>query len=76
MHHIVDPASGAPADPVWRSVTVAAPTCLEANTLATAAVVKGHAGLDWLRGQGLPARLVDADRRVVLLAAWPEEVAA
>jgi thiamine biosynthesis lipoprotein len=76
LHHIVDPATGAPAPTTWRSVTVAAPTCAEANTLSTATIVMGEAGLDWLRGRGVPARLVDARGRVHHLGAWPTEVAA
>lgn len=73
VHHVVDPRTGGPADPVWRSVTVAARDCLTANTASTAAVVKGHAALDWLRGQGLSARLVDRHHRVHLVGGWPRE---
>ena len=42
LHHVVDPRTAAPAAPVWRSATVAAPTCTEANTAATAAIVLGR----------------------------------
>lgn len=73
VHHLVDPRTGRAADDIWRSVTVAAPDCLSANTATTAAVVKGSAALDWLRGQGLPARLVDQHHRVHLVGGWPEE---
>ncbi len=73
LHHIVDPATGRSAEPVWRTVSVAAPTCVAANTAATAAVVKGLGGLDWLRRRGLPARLVGRDGRVRLVGGWPEE---
>ncbi len=46
LHHIVDPRTGRPARPVWRTVSVAAfsPACA-ANTLSTAAIVRGHAAL-------------------------------
>lgn len=73
LHHIVDPRTGHPAEPVWRTVTVAGATCVAANTAATATVVKGRAGLGWLRGQGLPARLVDRHGVVHLVGGWPEE---
>ncbi|MCI3278164.1 FAD:protein FMN transferase [Streptomyces cylindrosporus] len=73
VHHIVDPATGEPAAPVWRTVTVAAGTCVDANTASTAAVVRGHAAVDWLRGTGLPARMVALDGRVVRLGGWPSE---
>lgn len=71
VHHILDPRWGVPAAPVWRSVTVAAPTCLRANTLSTAAVVRGRRAVAWLEGLGAPARLVDAEGRVVVTGGWP-----
>ncbi|MEU6148197.1 FAD:protein FMN transferase [Streptomyces sp. NPDC047081] len=73
VHHIVDPATGEPAAPVWRTVTVAAGTCVDANTASTAAIVRGHAAVDWLRGTGLPARMVAPDGRVVRVGGWPSE---
>jgi FAD:protein FMN transferase len=76
IHHIVDPRTAAPAEPVWRSVTVAAPTCVEANTASTAAVVLGREAPRWLSERGFTARLVDQRRRVVRVGAWPEDVAA
>lgn len=73
MHHIVDPRSGLPAEPVWRTVTVAAATALDANTASTAAVIRGRAAPGWLRRLGLPARLVGADGTVQTVAGWPAE---
>jgi thiamine biosynthesis lipoprotein len=73
QHHILDPASGQPAEPVWRSVTVAAGSCCRANTLSTAAIVRGHTAVAWLRDLGVPARLVDAGGVVVSLGGWPED---
>ncbi|MFF2345424.1 FAD:protein FMN transferase [Pseudarthrobacter sp. NPDC058119] len=73
VHHILDPRFGLPAAPVWRSVTVAAPTCLEANAYSTAAVVRGFAAVDWFRTEGIAARLVDSQGRVVTTADWPAE---
>ena len=73
LHHIVDPATGRPAEPVWRTVSVAAPSCAAANTAATAAIVKGGAVSDWLRRRGLPARLVGRDGRVRLVGGWPDQ---
>jgi thiamine biosynthesis lipoprotein len=71
MHHIVDPASGQPAAPVWRTVTVAADTCVQANTITTAAVVRGRAAAGWIEMLGNPARLEAADGSVRLLNGWP-----
>ena len=41
VHHILDPATGAPCPVVWRTVSVAARTCVEANAASTAAIVLG-----------------------------------
>ena len=76
IHHVVDPRTAAPAAPVWRSVTVAGPTCVEANTASTAAVVLGRQAPRWLAEHALTARLVDQQRRVVRVGGWPEEAAA
>ncbi len=76
LHHIVDPRTAAPAAPVWRSATVAAPTCVEANTASTAAVILGHDAGRWLSERGRTARLVDQRHRVVRVGDWPQEVAA
>jgi thiamine biosynthesis lipoprotein len=71
LHHVLDPLTGRPADPVWRSATVAAPTCLEANTWSTAALVRGRRAPALLRRVGLDARLVAADGTVVSFGGWP-----
>jgi thiamine biosynthesis lipoprotein len=76
LHHIIDPRTAAPAAPVWRSATVAAPTCTEANTASTAAVILGHDAGRWLSERGWTARLVDQRHRVVRVGDWPREVAA
>jgi thiamine biosynthesis lipoprotein len=71
VHHIVDPATGEPAAPVWRTVSVAAASCVDANTASTAAIVRGAGAPDWLEALGLPARLVDPEGAVVTVGAWP-----
>jgi FAD:protein FMN transferase len=70
MHHIIDPATGLPAETPWAMATVAAATCLEANAAATAAVILGEAALEWLEALRLPARLVGRDRRVHHAGGW------
>ncbi|MEO9325719.1 FAD:protein FMN transferase [Nocardioides sp. C4-1] len=72
-HHVVDPATGRSAPTIWRTVSVAAPTCAEANAVATAVVVIGPSGPAWARELGLPVRLVDRRRQVRLLGDWPAE---
>ncbi len=76
VHHIVDPTTGAPASPVWRTVSVAAPTCVQANAASTASIVRGATAPAWLARLGLPARLVRADGRVQTVGAWPRKEAA
>lgn len=71
LHHILDPRTGLPAEPVWRTVSVVAATCADANTASTAAVIRGGAAVGWLTGLGLPARLVGADGAVREIAGWP-----
>jgi thiamine biosynthesis lipoprotein len=71
MHHIIDPATGAPAQSPWRTVTVAAATCLAANAASTAAIVLGARAPVWLARRRLPARLVAHDGTVVRVAGWP-----
>ena len=76
MHHIIDPASGAPVRETWRTVSVAAASCTDANIAATAALVRGPRAPAWLAGQRLPARLIDADGAVLSVGGWPEPAAA
>jgi thiamine biosynthesis lipoprotein ApbE len=73
MHHIIDPPSGAPAEEVWRTVSVAASDCADANIAAIAAIVRGARAPEWLAGLGLPARLVSRDGEVLTVGAWPTE---
>jgi thiamine biosynthesis lipoprotein len=71
MHHIIDPRTGAPAQTPWRTVSVAAASCAEANIATTAALVKGSAAAEWLGEMQLPARLIDHDGRVLYVGDWP-----
>ncbi|HEX5117180.1 MAG TPA: FAD:protein FMN transferase [Pseudonocardiaceae bacterium] len=71
VHHIVDPRTGDTADPAWRTVSVAAATCVDANTASTAAIVLGRSAPGWLGDAGLPARLVCAKGNVLTVAGWP-----
>ena len=76
LHHVLDPRSGEPAPVVWRTVSVAARSCLEANTASTAALVLGAQAPAWLAGLGLPARLVAADGAVAGACGWSLAAAA
>ena len=71
VHHIVDPRTGWSADGPWRTVSVAAASCAEANAATTAAIVAGRDAEAWLAATGLPSRLVARDGAVRLLGGWP-----
>jgi thiamine biosynthesis lipoprotein len=72
LHHIIDPATGLPSDGPWRTATVIAGSCLDANIASTAAIVMGQSAAQWLETSRLPARLVDRMGAVVRLAGWPK----
>ncbi|HEX9064988.1 MAG TPA: FAD:protein FMN transferase, partial [Streptosporangiaceae bacterium] len=71
MHHIIDPRTGEPAVSCWRTVSVAAASCTDANIASTAAIIRSAAAPEWLGGQGLPARLVRHDGTVLTTPGWP-----
>lgn len=71
LHHVLDPVTGQPVRPCWRTVSVAAGTCADANIASTAAIVLAERAPAWLDAQELPARLVAAGGDVALLGGWP-----
>jgi thiamine biosynthesis lipoprotein len=73
VHHLLDPATGQPANGGWRTASVTAACCLDANIASTAAVVRGPRAPDWLRSLGLPSRLVSEDGTALHLCGWPED---
>lgn len=72
LHHIVVPGTGMPAESCWSAVTVAAATCVDANTASTAAIIRSSAAPAWLSDLGLPARLVRPDGSVLTTGGWPQ----
>jgi thiamine biosynthesis lipoprotein len=72
LHHIIDPVTGLPTTGPWRTATVVAGTCVDANIAATAAIVLGEAAVEWLQALRLPARLVEKDGTIHHLGRWPE----
>jgi FAD:protein FMN transferase len=71
MHHILDPRDGLPVRSRWRTASVAAATCAEANIASTAAIVLGDDAIRWLDQHELPARLVDTNGEAQLVGGWP-----
>ena len=60
--HILDPRTGWPVQGL-QAVTVLAESCLVAGTVTTIAMLKGHEGIGWLAGLGLPHLWIDAEGR-------------
>jgi thiamine biosynthesis lipoprotein len=71
LHHIIDPATGLPAKGRWRTATVAAGSCVDANIASTAAIVVGDGATVWLESRRLQARLVDNEGNVRRIGGWP-----
>jgi thiamine biosynthesis lipoprotein len=67
----MDPSTGTPAQEVWRTATVVAGSCLDANIASTATIILGDAAPLWLDERRLPARLVRPNGEVVRVAGWP-----
>jgi thiamine biosynthesis lipoprotein len=76
LHHILDPRTGRPANSPWATASVAAASCVDANTASTAAIVLGDAAPAWLADRQLPARLAGVDGDVVVVGGWPTQDAA
>jgi thiamine biosynthesis lipoprotein len=74
MHHVVDPTTGLPAAEHWRTVSVAAASCVDANIASTASIVMGADAPAWLEARAMPARLVARDGTVVTIGGWPAPI--
>jgi len=72
LHHIIDPQTSLPTTGPYRTVTVAAATCLDANIASTAAIVRGETAIEWLMRRNLPARLVENDGTIHYIGRWPD----
>lgn len=73
VHHLVNPETGLPVDSYWRTVSVTAGSCVDANTASTAAMIKGINAVTWLEDRALPARLVRPDDFCITTAGWPAD---
>lgn len=74
MHHLIDPASGAPSVSGLLSVSVIARTATEADVFAKTALILGESGAPaFLARAGAKALLVRDDGSFVVTPAWPGE---
>jgi thiamine biosynthesis lipoprotein ApbE len=71
IHHLIDPRSGAPTSGPWRTVSVVARSCVDANVASTAAMVLGAEATTWLRDRSLSAILTRADGGWITTGGWP-----
>ncbi len=74
LHHLIEPSTGFPVRGPWRTATVLAGSCVEANTASTAAIVRGASAVEWLEVSGLLARLVSETGAVHHTPAWPQSL--
>jgi FAD:protein FMN transferase len=66
-HHLIDPATGSPADSDLLRATVVASTAVEAEVLAKALFLAGeHGAVSEAEAEGVPCVLVTCDGRTVL----------
>ncbi|MGO9497218.1 MAG: FAD:protein FMN transferase [Solirubrobacteraceae bacterium] len=72
-HHLIDPLTGRSADSVWRTVSVSASSCVDANIASTASIVRGEKAAAWLEALALPSRLVRTNGTVLHVGGWPSE---
>jgi thiamine biosynthesis lipoprotein len=73
LHHLVDPTTCSPVDSPYRTVSVAAGNCLDANVASAATIVLAGAGASWLARTGLAGRLVRHSGAVHRVGDWPRE---
>jgi thiamine biosynthesis lipoprotein len=75
-HHVIDPRTGLPSATSWRTVSVCAASCVQANVAALGALLLGSDAPQWLDARRLHARLVRQDGSITYAGAWPAEAEA
>ena len=73
QHHLIDPRTGRSSTSPWEEVTACGSSCLEADSAAKAAFLRGDDGPAWLDELGIPGRFVFGDE-VVLNDTWRRAV--
>lgn len=72
-HHIIDPRTARPATGPWRTVSVAARSCLIANAFSTASLLWGDDAPYRVTQAGWAGRFVRHDGSTLTVGGWPEE---
>jgi thiamine biosynthesis lipoprotein len=68
--HLVNPATGLPAESRWDQVTASGVTCLAADIAAKTGFLLGEDGPAWLDERGIPGRFVAVDGEIVENDVW------
>lgn len=71
-HHLIDPRTGRPSSSPFRSVTVVAASCVQADVAAKTALLLGEQGVAFLEDRGLHGLAVRHDGSTVSTSDWPE----
>jgi len=72
-HHVIDPRTGLPSTTTWRTVSVYAASCFDANVATLGALLIGRDAPQWLDARRVHARVVHQDGAVAYAGAWPAE---
>ncbi|MGI8826737.1 MAG: FAD:protein FMN transferase [Chloroflexota bacterium] len=70
-HHLIDHRTGRPSSSAFRTVTVVAASCVEADVAAKTALLLGEQGMDFLEGKGLHGMAVRHDGSTIATREWP-----
>jgi FAD:protein FMN transferase len=70
QHHLIDPATGRPAQSPWRTVTACGAACVGADIAAKAGFLLAEEGPRQLEEWGLAAQFVHVNGDVVATTAW------
>lgn len=74
-HHLLDPATGYPADNPLASVTVLSASGLEADIYATALFIMGpDDGLAFAEANGMAVLFITQDKKLITSSAFPYEI--
>lgn len=70
-HHLIDPRTGRSSESPFRTVTVVAVACAQADVAAKTALLMGESGIAFLEERGLHGIAVRRDGSTVSTSRWP-----
>jgi len=72
QHHLIDTRTGQPSSSPYRSVTVVAATCVQADVAAKTALLLGEPGIEFLNLQSIHGFAVRHDSSTASTHWWPQ----